>query len=176
MLTISGSVNKTVNEFPFSLKLNANDKITVTKTGFDPVYLTCYQHQWNSNPKPKTDDFVIETHFENNSVQLNAGKPVKLIVNLEVKRDAEYVMINIPIPGGCSYENKNQSYNYNEYREYFKNETNIYCEKLRQGKYSYEISLNPRFNGTFTLNPAKVELMYFPTFNANNALKIVKVK
>lgn len=176
VLTISGSVNKTVNEFPFSLKLNANDKISVTKTGFDPVYLTCYQHQWNTNPKPKTDDFVIETHFENNKTQLEAGKPVKLIINLEVKCDAEYVMINIPIPGGCSYENKNQSYNYNEYREFFKNETNIYCEKLRQGKYSYEISLNPRFNGTFTLNPAKVELMYFPTFNANNALKIVKVK
>lgn len=176
VLTISGTVNKTVTEFPYSLKLNPNDKITVSKTGFDPVYLTCYQHQWNTNPKPKADNFLIETHFENNSVELIAGKPVKLIVNLEVKRDAEYVMINIPIPGGCSYEDKNQSFNYNEYREYFKNETNIYCEKLRKGNYRYEISLNPRFNGTFTLNPAKVELMYFPTFNANNGMKTVKVK
>ena len=176
VLTISGSVNKTVNEFPFTLKLNPNDKITVNTTGFDPVYLTCYQHQWNANPKPKADDFVIETHFENNAVELKSGNPVKLIVNVEVKRDAEYVMINVPIPGGCSYENKNQSYSYNEYREYFKNETNIYCEKLRKGKYSYEISLNPRFNGVFSLNPAKVELMYFPTFNANNRLKKIEVK
>jgi alpha-2-macroglobulin len=85
-------------------------------------------------------------------------------------------MIKIPIPGGCSYGSKSDGYRWNEYREYFKNETIIYSQKLKKGVYTYDINLIPRFNGLFTLNPAKVELMYFPVFNANNELKTVRVK
>ncbi len=174
-LMFLGDINKTITEFPYTLKVNADQKITITKRGQGVVFLTAYQHAWNANPKPKSGDFVIETRFNSGNLCFYAGKPVKLIVNLELKKDAEYVMLNIPVPAGFSYENKNQGNRWNEYREYYKNMTNIYFQKLQKGKYTYEINLIPRFDGIFTLNPAKVELMYFPTFNANNSLKKVRV-
>jgi uncharacterized protein YfaS (alpha-2-macroglobulin family) len=184
ILTLSGDVNQTIytqrddekkQGFPYKTSFNADKGITVTKTGDEPVYFTLYQNEWNSNPEVKQNDFVITTHFDTDNDQLKAGKPAKLIVNLEVKKDAEYVMINIPIPAGCSYGNKPQQWGYNTHREYFKNETAIFCQKLSKGEYTYEIELIPRFTGVYNLNPAQAELMYFPTFNANNEMKKVEI-
>ena len=53
---------------------------------------------------------------------------------------------------------------------------NIYCRKLNKGNYTFEIELLPRYTGKYTLNTAKAELMYFPTFNANNETKKVFIK
>jgi uncharacterized protein YfaS (alpha-2-macroglobulin family) len=184
VLKLSGDVNQTIytqrdddkkQTFPYETSLNASKGITVTKTGDEPVYFTIYQREWNKNPEEKQSDFVITTHFDSNKNQLEAGKPVKLIANLEVKKDAEYVMINIPIPAGCSYGEKPQQGAYNTHREYFKNETAIFCQKLSKGKYTYEIELIPRFTGIYNLNPAQVELMYFPTFNANNEIRKIEI-
>jgi len=176
LLIISGSVNKTISEFPATIKLNSDDNIQIDKKGKAPVYLTTYQHYWNDYPQLKKSDFIINTYFENSAKILKAGRVIKLIVELEVKKEADYVMINVPIPASCVYDSKPQSHYKGEYREHFKTETNIYCEKLKAGKYLYEISLLPKFSGVFTLNPAKVELMYFPTFNANNELRKVRVE
>ena len=137
----------------------------------------------------KRGEFVITSysiHYtklydENDVRELKAGQPVKLMVDVLVKGDVdqEYVMINIPIPGSCSYHTKNQ-FNYNwrsveSYREYFKEETAIFCEKMKPGYHRFEIDLLPRFSGKYVLNPAQVELMYFPVVNANEDLKYVKV-
>ncbi len=174
-LSISGSVNKTIDKFPTTLKLSATDNISVSKRGFAPVYLTTYQQTWNKNPEIKKEDFEIITYFENKPTSLIQGEKVNLTVELEVKKDADFILINVPIPAGCSYGAKRQ-YRVNEiHREYFKNETTIFCEKLKKGKYKFEIELIPRFSGIYTLNPAKVELMYFPTFNANNEIKKIKI-
>ena len=174
-LSISGSVNKTIDTFPTTLKLSATDNISVSKRGFAPVYLTTYQQTWNKNPEIKKEDFEIITYFENNPTTLTQGEKVNLTVQLEVKKDADFILMNVPIPAGCSYGTKRQ-YRVNEiHREYFKNETTIFCEKLKKGKYTFEIELIPRFSGIYTLNPAKVELMYFPTFNANNEIKKIKI-
>jgi uncharacterized protein YfaS (alpha-2-macroglobulin family) len=183
VLTLSGAVEKTLrtsdkyreNNFPYETSFPAGKAITVTKTGDEPVYFTLYQNEWNSQPEVKQNDFVIATHFDTDNNRLEAGKPVKLIAHLEVKKDAEYVMINIPIPAGCSYGNKPSQWGYNTHREYFKNETAIFCRKLTKGEYTYEIELIPRFTGSYNLNPAQAELMYFPTFNANNEMKKVKI-
>ena len=175
-LKIEGTVTKSVDKFPYELTLTADDRVKIAKTGNEPMYLTVYQRYWNENPAPKSGDFVIETRFEHNSNLLEQGKNVKLIVRLEAVKDADYVMVNIPIPAGCSYAEKHQYYRNEVHREYFKNETAIFCEKLKKGNYTFEISLTPRFSGVYTLNPAKAELMYFPTFNANNGIKKVSIK
>ena len=175
-LKIEGTATKSVDKFPYELKLTSDDKIKFTKTGNQPLYLTLYQHYWNENPTTKSGDFTITSNFDTNSNALTQGKNVKLIINLDVKKDADYVMITVPIPAGCSYGTKGQYYANEVHREYFKNETNIFCEKLRTGRYTFEINLTPRFSGTYTLNPAKAELMYFPTFNANNEIKKVSIK
>ena len=85
-------------------------------------------------------------------------------------------MINVPIPASCSYADKPNNFPGEAHREYFKQETAIFCEKLAAGTYEFEIELMPRYTGTYTLNPAKVELMYFPTFFANNGKKTLKVR
>ncbi len=184
-LNISGDVQQTISEFPFEMKVEPNQQIQISKSGDFPIYFTNYQRYQNRNPDIKKDDFEISTKFENqprrdaiNRVStLTAGQKTKLIVEVTVKKDAEYVMINVPIPGGCSYADKRKSYHNREvHREYFKHETAIFCQNLPKGKYKYEINLTPRYSGNYTLNPAKVELMYFPVFSANNGVKKVKVK
>jgi alpha-2-macroglobulin len=109
---------------------------------------------------------------------LQAGKPVDLIVDITVQKQSpvEHVMIEVPIPGSCSYADKRQEYRgVKTYREYFKEKTLICCESLTPGKYSFTIHLLPRFTGKYYVNPAQVALMYFPVVNANTDMKQVKV-
>jgi len=176
-LELSGDVSKTITKFPFEMKVSPNQNIEISKTGDFPIYLTNYQRYWNKTPKAAKGDFEITTHFNNDSASiLKAGKETILIAEVVVKKDAEYVMVNIPIPGGCSYtDKKTNSWNESN-REYFKNETTIFCEHLSKGKHIFEVKLMPRYSGKYALNPAKVELMYFPVFNANNDSKRIGIK
>lgn len=176
-LTLKGDINKTVSEFPFEMTINPTQKIELTKTGDFPIYFTSYQRYWDNSPTLKYEDFEISTSFDNRSLSLLvAGQETKLIIKVTVKKDAEYVMINIPIPGGCSYADKKNNLKNESHREYFKNETTIFCDYLAEGEYTFEIDLISRYSGTYTINPAKIELMYFPTFNANNEIKIIMIK
>lgn len=176
-LKFSGDVQKTFDEFPFEMKLKPEQKIEVSKTGDFPVYFTVYQEYRNPTPKAKSNDFEISTTFENcNDGVLKAGQNTKLITKINIKKDAEYVMINIPIPAGCSYADKSNYLRNETHREYFKNETTIFCNFLSKGEYTFEVELIARYSGVYTVNPATVELMYFPVFNANNEVKKVKVK
>jgi len=175
-LVLSGDVNTTITSFPFQQEAKGIKNIAINKTGDDPVYLTVYEKSWNTNPIRVATDFEIETSFSD-SGKLKAGKPLELTVKLDVKKDAEYVMINVPIPAGCSYGIKRQSYSQGEvHREYDIHETRIYCERLRAGKYEYKISLTPRFQGKYNVNPAKAEWMYFPVVFGRDELKKVIIE
>ena len=176
VLQISGDVVETVTKFPFEMEIASTQNLNVTKTGSFPVYLTSYEKYWDKVPKVKSDNFEITTHFEDNSSSiLKAGEEVTLTAKVKVKHDAQYIMVNIPIPGGCSYADKRNYFKNESHREYFKNETAIFCEYLPEGEYSFEVKLIPRYTGNYTLNPAKVELMYFPTFSGNNKVRKVKI-
>ena len=175
-LILSGDLNEKITDFPYELKIDPTQNISISKKGTYPIYLTTYQKAWDYEPEMIKGDFEITTSFENDITELKAGDEVKLICNVKVKKDAEFVMINIPIPSGCSYARKDVNYSLESHREYFRNETSIFCENLNDGNYTFEIELISRFGGKYTLNPAKVELMYFPTFNANNELKKVIIK
>jgi uncharacterized protein YfaS (alpha-2-macroglobulin family) len=176
VLQIKGDVVKTVTEFPFEMEVASTQNLDVTKTGSFPVYLTSYQKYWEKAPKENKGDFEITTHFgDNSSFTLKAGQEVTLTAEVKVKHDAQYVMINIPIPGGCSYADKWNYFRSESHREYFKNETAIFCEYLPEGEYSFEVKLIPRYTGNYTLNPAKVELMYFPVFSVNNEVQKVRI-
>jgi uncharacterized protein YfaS (alpha-2-macroglobulin family) len=85
-------------------------------------------------------------------------------------------MIEVPIPGACSYADKTQNINRIEtHREYFKDRTVIFCENMKSGKYTFVIQLLPRFTGKYIINPAQVSLMYVPVVNANTDMKMVRV-
>ncbi|MBN2820569.1 MAG: hypothetical protein JXP36_16470, partial [Bacteroidales bacterium] len=176
-LRLSGDIEKKVATFPFEMELEPGQNISVEKTGDAPVYLTTWQRYWNPEPQVRRNDFEITTRFQNEpDGRLTGGKITKLIVTVKINKAAEFVMINIPIPAGCSYANKEMS-RYNEaHREYYRNEVAIFCERLSVGEHTFEVELLPRYPGKYTLNPARVELMYFPTFYSNNGLKSARIK
>lgn len=170
--------NTTVSTFPYTITVPAPAKeITIHKTGGGLVYFTAYQEIFNTNPLPVTGKFNIHTSFErsgNTIAMLKAGEKTVLKVKLEVLQDADYVLVEIPIPAGCTYGDKKQSGNM--HREFLKEKAVFFIERLAKGEYEYEIELEPRYAGTYTLNPAKAELMYFPVFYGRNEMKKTTIR
>jgi uncharacterized protein YfaS (alpha-2-macroglobulin family) len=107
--------------------------------------------------------------------KLKAGESTTLTVNVFVKKPAEYVKIEVPVPAGCSYEEKSGWYPGEQYREQYRDRTVIFCNKLDQRNYTFEIKLLPRYSGSYNLLPAVAELMYFPTFFGRNETARVKI-
>ncbi len=173
-LVIKGAKSDTVTKFPYTQTFS-DKQLAISKTGTLPVYITSYQQFWNSHPEKVSKDFTVDTWFEKKGdklTQLKGGEPVQLKVEVTAKGDADYVMIEIPIPAGCSYESKEQSWQNNEvHREYFKEKVSIFCRKLKQGKYEFTVNLIPRYDGKYSLNPAKAEMMYFPVFYGREGMK-----
>jgi TonB-dependent SusC/RagA subfamily outer membrane receptor len=178
-LVLTGDKAETVTRFPYTTTLSGNARVTVRKTGDMPVYLTAYQKFWNPEPKKVSDAFTVDTWFQKGAdkiTKLKGGEAVTINAEVAVKADADYVMIEIPIPAGCSYDGKEQGYYNGEvHREYFKNKVSIFCRKLTTGRYSFAIKLMPRYSGSYHLNPAKAEMMYFPVFYGREGMKTVEV-
>jgi hypothetical protein len=85
-------------------------------------------------------------------------------------------MLEVPIPAGCSYAENQPRGSGVVHREQWRHQTTLFFNRLAPGTYTYEIKLLPRFSGSYTLNPAKAELMYFPVFNANNEMRKVVIE
>jgi uncharacterized protein YfaS (alpha-2-macroglobulin family) len=51
----------------------------------------------------------------------------------------------------------------------------FYVENMPEGVQEFTIELTPRYSGNFVINPAKVESMYFPALNGNNALSRIVI-
>jgi uncharacterized protein YfaS (alpha-2-macroglobulin family) len=169
-------MNRKITEFPFTEKIMQSDSIKVTKTGSYPVYMTVFRRQWKSDPSEDSTYFKINSYFEDHDLDMKGGKAEKLLVCLKVRKDAQYVMVEIPIPGGCSYESKENKFSGTSHTEFFKNHVSVFYNYLKPGDYMLEINLLPRYTGSYTVNPAKAELMYFPTFSSNDELKQVKIR
>jgi uncharacterized protein YfaS (alpha-2-macroglobulin family) len=177
-VAVTGKENSTVTKFPYRAELKSGEELEIKKETGLPLYFMNYVVQHVTEARTGVEGLSINTFFENNSNRLESGKPVELIVEVEVKKDApvEHVMIEVPIPAGCSYESKNQPYSTQEtHREYFKEKTVIFCETLSPGIHTYTIHLMPRYTGSYYVNPAKVSLMYVPVVNANTDMKKVKI-
>ncbi len=177
---ISENGNETiVTEFPYIKKISAAE-VTIKSLSLAPVFATWYETQWNVSPTIKSNDFIVNTHFEKDKVTLStikAGETIDLVTEIEVKKKAEYVKLEIPIPAGCTYSNQNQSTSYYEvHREEFKNKTVIFYNQLNPGKYEVRVKLDARYSGEYTLNPAQIELMYLPVFNGNNQIQTISIK
>lgn len=178
-LTINGASKETITTFPYTTTLKDNT-VSMSKTGSLPIYITGYQQYWNSKPEKVSKDFTVDTRFEIKGQQVNqlkGGETVQLKAEVVARADADFVMIEIPIPAGCSYESKDQQWGNNEvHREFFKEKVSIFCRKLKQGTYAFTVNLMPRYSGKYTLNPAKAELMYFPVFYGREGMKQVAIE
>ncbi len=180
-LSITGDYTAEVSKFPYTTTLPQGvENLQINKSGTGPIYFSSFSKKWNANPEVKNETFEINTWFELDGKPIDtliAGKVVDLKVKINVKKKANYVMIDIPIPAGCSYDDNRRREAYWEvHRQYYKNRTNIFSENLNVGEYIISIKLQPRFSGAYTLNPAKAELMYFPVFYGNNGLKTTVIE
>jgi hypothetical protein len=175
-VSLSGKVNERITQFPYKRQLAEGEELRIHKDRGMPLYFMQYVEERVTTAQAGTDAFTIKTAF--NEKSLKAGKPAILITTIEIKRDAklEHVMIEIPIPGGCSYADKRQNDNHIEtHREYFKEKTVVFCERMTPGTYVFQVQLLPRFTGSYHVNPAQVSLMYFPVINANTNMEKVKI-
>jgi TonB-dependent SusC/RagA subfamily outer membrane receptor len=178
-LTIAGDTSLSVTTFPFVKNIGGDKKqLSIQKSGGGMVYFTAYQEIFNPSPMAVDSLFKISSYFKNgydSITVLKAGEKVTLKIQVEVNSDADYVQLEIPIPAGCTYGAKTNS-NFSGHREYFKDRVVMFIEKMKKGKHEYEIELEPRYAGRFTLNPAKAELMYFPTFYGRDGMKVVSIR
>lgn len=173
VVELNGKENRQLTEFPYTVSLKFGERLElIQKEGIPLFFSTSATKQVLKENAGET--FEVHSEFECGDM-LIAGVPATLTVTLDVKQPAEYVMLEVPIPASCSYASKPNPDSKEVHREYFKEKTVIFCEKLPIGEYIYHIPLLPRFTGTYSLNPAKVELMYFPVVNANNNIRSIQV-
>jgi uncharacterized protein YfaS (alpha-2-macroglobulin family) len=175
-ISLTGKVNGRITEFPFTAELRDGEQLDIRKEAGMPLYFMQYVEERVTTARSGTDALKVNTAFSEDV--LKAGEPAILKATVEVKRDSklEHVMIEIPIPGGCSYSDKRQVDNRIEtHREYFKDRTVIFCENMAPGTYVFQVQLLPRFTGRYHVNPAQVSLMYFPVINVNNDMGMVRI-
>jgi uncharacterized protein YfaS (alpha-2-macroglobulin family) len=180
VLTVQGDTTFSIKNYPFKTVLNANHihSLSIQKTGGGFNYLTLYQKYWNPAPTLVDSLFRINTFIQKNESRtdyLTAGEKTKMIIELNAVKEADYVMIEIPIPAGCTYAEKTQP-GWNMHAEFLKNKIVLFAGHLEKGPHKYEIVLEPRYNGAYTLNPAKASLMYYPTFYGQNETKKINIK
>ena len=172
-IAINGTM---VNEdFPFEIVNDPAQEVTISRSGTGPVFLSVSQEFWNENPEKVEEEFILTSKFDEGNTSFVAGKETTFKINLNLKKEAEYIMLEIPVPAGFSYVSKTKQ-PFEDHREHYKNKVNIYFTRLAAGSYDFDIRLLPRFSGIYHLNPAKASLMYFPVFYGRNEGKKVEVR
>jgi hypothetical protein len=165
--------DSTITKFPYAATVNG--AVNISKKGGLPIYFTAYQQFHNPHPERLFNKFSVTSSFGVN--KLSAGEAVTLYVDVYAEAASDYVLVEIPIPAGCSYVDQSQAWSNNEvHREYFKHKVSIFCSGLTKGKHTFSVSLLPRYTGNYHLNPAKVELQYFPVFMGREGMKKVEIR
>ncbi|MDJ0366632.1 carboxypeptidase-like regulatory domain-containing protein [Hymenobacter sp. H14-R3] len=169
-----------VTQFPLALTLPAGTgPLALRKQGGLPVYATAYQTRWNPAPEAVAATFTVATTLAGQAgrrVALPAGKPAELLITVEVAAEARYVVLEVPIPAGCSYGEPAPTNPLEVHREYLQHQAGLFIDLLPVGRHTFHIALQPRYRGSYTLNPARAELLYFPTKFGRSASKRVDIK
>ena len=164
-----------------TIQFPAGEKLALIREGQGLFYFSAWQNWLEKKPEAIDSLFEVQTEFRQNGKlvnQLVAGQAVKMHIRVNVKHDGEFLNMDVPIPSSCSYLNKNTGYYASRnpfYREYFREKVVFYFRQLRQGEYEFEIELLPRYTGSFTLNPVRMENMYFPVLAGQNQVDRVEI-
>ena len=179
-LTPEIKINNSIagTNYPMELKFKPEQEIKFEKTGA-PVNVYTYEHKIERTPTCSDSLFKVSTKFIENSkevTQLTSGEPITMEVEVIVKKSSQYVLMEIPIPASCSYGGNLPQTNANEeYRKKYDHMTAIACRNLSAGRHKFYIQLIPRFEGSFSLLPTSVGLMYYPDVTYYAPSKTVKV-
>ncbi|TDW99617.1 alpha-2-macroglobulin family protein [Dinghuibacter silviterrae] len=175
-LRITGDTTCTLTRLPATFQYSGQRPLVLSKIGGGTVYATVYEEHWNPSPFKVDSLFAVHTSFIRDGREtraLKVGERVNLRVRIEVKKEAEYTMIEVPIPAGCTFGDK--PFEYEVHREYFKDKVVLFTDWLSRGVHEFNIPLEVRYGGRFTLNPVRVSLMYFPVLYGRNALEQVTI-
>jgi TonB-dependent SusC/RagA subfamily outer membrane receptor len=168
-----------ISRFPFDLKLPATGALTLRKTGALPVYASAYQTRWNSAPEAVAKPFTVTTTLAGQAgrrLSLRAGQPAELVVTVEVQAEARYVLLEVPIPAGCSYGPAPTRNSLETHRENLRHQAGIFIDYLPVGRHTFRVAVQPRYRGQYTLNPARAGLVYFPTKYGRTGSKQVGIQ
>jgi len=173
-LVVKGDELFAIDSFPYSQTVNLTNQISFKNEGAGPIFLTAYQTTFNEQPEKVSKDFTVSTRLD--SLVMKKGEEVVFSVEITNEKEAEYVMVELPIPAGTSYADKPRARGLEVHREYYQDRLAVFYEYLPAGTHSIEVKLLPRYSGTYTINPAKAELMYFPTFYGREEMKRVVIE
>lgn len=170
----------TIQRFPFETKIAANTSAaSLSKSGDGPAFIAYAQTYWENNPKEESNGFKISTGWEQEGridKPLQTATSATMAAKLVVDKDAQYVKIEIPVPGGCSYGQKIfREIPWETHREYRRDRVIIFCEFLPAGVHRFTVPMEPRFPGKYTINPATVEMMYIPSFRGSGKVREVDI-
>lgn len=180
---LSGSITDTISSFPTTVQLkDKNPVINVRKQGFSPAFVSVNYEYFNMQPKERLATFEVKTTYLKDGLPMQSvlrqGDKIVLRTTVTCKKDAEYVMIDIPIPAGCFHGDEKPSVRWGieSSRERFKDRTVIYCSKMPKGTYTFDVPLQARYKGSFNVNPASASMMYYPEEYGNENMQRVVVK
>jgi uncharacterized protein YfaS (alpha-2-macroglobulin family) len=178
----AGATTTTVTTFPYETEVPSASVpgLRLQRAGSGPLPVALYQRWFETEPTVKDDGFRITSQVTDARGrpldQLTQGTTAYLEVTVTSTSDADYVLVEIPIPAGCSYDDRNESRGpFAVHREYRRDRVAIFCDRLPAGTYTYKVALAPRFSGTYTLNPARVEMQYLPVVNGNGEIGVVEI-
>ena len=185
VVTISGGgASRRVDQYPFEARIPAREVAAITKTGALPVYGGMYQTYFERQPVASDSLFAVTTGWQDQAGKalpgtLQAGQTAKMWVEVKAGKSAEYVQIEVPVPGGCSYVETPRYRGWSGYevhREQRRDRVVIFCERLPAGTHRFEVEVQARFPGSYTLNPARISESYFPMLFGRTGVRKVGVE
>ncbi len=167
--------SEVIEDFPFT-RTYQNEPLEIKYKGGSQMFLTAYQKSWKKNPE-RVDSLIQVNTSLSKGQSLKQSIKTKLELTIKTAHTLNYVMVTVPIPAGCSIANQVSKWQLGaDHVEYLYNQINIYYTQINRGDKTISFELIPRFSGEFQLNPAKVELMYFPTHFGREKLKKVTIQ
>lgn len=180
-VVIAGKINDTIRSFPYTRELRDNyGPLHFTKQGISPVYISVSYDYLNIAPQTHDGTFKVRTFFMRDKDTLTALKQGdRLIIRtvVDCSKEADYVMVEVPIPAGCVQNLKGNNRNYIESgRENYRDRTAIYCGRLYKGTYIFDVPVEARYKGSYNLSPARAQMMYYADEYGHTEVKKVQIR
>lgn len=153
-------------------KINS-DTTVIKKTGNSPVWITEIIKTFNENPEASSGETYINLIL-NEQLKINEKSSIK--AEITTCRDIKYATIKIMIPAGCVVDKGqlNKMRNYDHYtvtKEYVE----FYVYRLNQGRTTFEVPIEARFKGSYTINPVTLKSEYYTDLFARSEKKKIEI-
>lgn len=162
----------TIDKFPY--KYTTTDaNVNIQHTGSE-VWTSLVRDVYLPNPAKRDSLFDVRTQFlvKGKKVEkLSVGTDAVIELKVMSFRTAKNVMLEVPIPSGCTYNGKKTPRGAISHIEYYKHKAIYYIENMRPGEFTIKLPVRVNFSGDFSLPPSNISLMYYPFKSGNNTKK-----